>query len=151
MTQRSSINQSHKSRILKWAGAIVLALCVGSLLILAFAWPFREEAVVKEFEEESFSKVSVGTFHRTYFPHPGCVLEQVVFRHNSKNGAPPLITIQRVWIEGSFAGLFGRHVKLIRVEGMRVNIPVLGTEQFETPRRSSTRNTRSARTCGSLR
>ena len=115
----------------------MLALCVGGLATLAFAWPFREDAVIKEFENESFSKVSVGTFHRTYFPRPGCDLEQVVFRHNPQSGAPPLITIKHVRIEGSFAGLFQRHVKLIRVEGMRVNIPSLGSEQFETPPRSS--------------
>ena len=137
MTQGPPTNQTPKSRIWKWVGILVLALCVGSLGILAFAWPFREGAVIKEFEEESFSKVSVGSFHRTYFPHPGCVLEKVVFRHNSKSYAPPLITIQRVQIEGSFTGLFKKHVKLLRAEGMRVNIPALGTEQFETPQRSS--------------
>jgi len=129
-------SQSKKSRIMQWVGG-VLALCVGGLAILVFAWPFREAAVIKELEDESFSKVSVGTFHRTYFPHPGCVLEQVVFRHSPKRETPPLITIESVRIEGSFAGLFQRHVKLIRAEGMRVNIPSLGREQFETPQRSS--------------
>jgi len=129
-------SQSKKSRIMQWVGG-VLALCVGGLAILVFAWPFREDAVIKELEDESFSKVSVGTFHRTYFPHPGCVLEQVVFRHSPKRETPPLITIESVRIEGSFAGLFQRHVKLIRAEGMRVNIPSLGSEQFETPQRSS--------------
>src|SRR5690348_9872073 len=99
MTQGLRTNQSHKLRILKWVGILSLALSVGGLGILAFAWPFREEAVIKEFEEESFSKVSVSNFHRTYFPHPGCVLEQVVFRHSPKSNAPPLITIQRVQIE----------------------------------------------------
>jgi hypothetical protein len=137
MTQAPTITPSKKSRIIQWIGGCVLALCIGGLATLAFAWPFREDAVIKEFEDESFSKVSVGTFHRTYFPHPGCVLEQVVFRHSHKSGTPPLITIQSVRIEGSFAGLFQRHVKLIRAEGMRVNIPSLGSEQFETPQRSS--------------
>jgi hypothetical protein len=128
--------QSKKTRVMQWVGG-VLALCVGGLAILVFAWPFREDTVIKELEDESFSKVSVGTFHRTYFPRPGCVLEQVVFRHSTKRETPPLITIQSVRIEGSFAGLFQRHVKLIRVEGMRVNIPSPGSEQVETPPRSS--------------
>ena len=118
-------------------GILSLVVCAGALAILAFAWPFREDAVIKAFEEESFSKVSVGNFHRTYFPRPGCDLQQVVFRHNLKSGVPPLITIQHVRIEGSFSGLFRSHVKLIRVEGMQVNIPPLGSEQFEIPPRSS--------------
>ena len=137
MTQPPATIEPKKSRIVKWVGGGILALCVGGLATLAFAWPFREDAVIKEFEEESFSKVSVGSFHRTYFPRPGCVLEQVVFRHNPKNGTAPLITIQSVRIEGSFTGLFRRHVKMIRAEGMRVNIPSLGSEKFETPQRSS--------------
>ncbi|HSS97767.1 MAG TPA: hypothetical protein VLK33_12090, partial [Terriglobales bacterium] len=137
MTLGPTATESGKSHMLKWTGVCMLGLCAVGLITLAFAWPFREDAVIKELEEESFSKVSVGTFHRTYFPHPGCVLEQVVFRHNSNSATPPLITIKSVRIEGSFSGLFRRHVKLIRVEGMRVDIPSLGSEHFETPQRSS--------------
>jgi hypothetical protein len=137
MIQAPAIDELKKPRILNWVGGGLLALCVGGITALTLAWPFREDAVVKEFEEESFSKVSVGEFRQTYFPHPGCILRQVVFRHNPKSGTPPLITIETVRIEGSFAGLFKRHVKLIRAEGMRVNIPSLGSEQFETPPRSS--------------
>jgi hypothetical protein len=122
--------------MMKWGGGVILLFCVGGLVISALVWPFRESAVIKDFEEQSFSKVSVGSFHRTYFPRPGCDLEQVVFRHNL-SGATPLITIQHVRIEGTFIGLFRRHVKLIRVEGMHVSIPSLGSEQFETPQRSS--------------
>jgi len=137
MTHAPATIQSKKSEIVRWIGVSVLIMCAGAVATLALAWPFREGAVIKEFEDESFSKVSVGTFRRIYFPHPGCDLEQVVFRHNLKSGAPPLITIKHVRIQGSFAGLFQRHLKLIRVEGMRVNIPSLGSEQFETPQRSS--------------
>ncbi len=106
-------------------------------VIFCTIWPFRQEAIVKVLEEESFSKVTVGTYHRTYFPYPGCVLENVVFQHNSKSGTSPLITVQRMRIQGDFAGLFAKHVKLVRVEGMRVFIPALGSEKFETPQRSS--------------
>ena len=84
------------------------------------------------------SKVDVGTFHRTYFPRPGCVLEHVVFHHNRKSGTPPLITIQRIRVEGSLAGLFTRHVRRVRAEGMHILIPPRGTgEHFETPPRSA--------------
>ena len=137
MTQAPLIIRPNRSRILRWVGISFFVVSAGALVTLAIVWPFREKAVVKELEEESFSKVSVGAFHPTYFPRPGCDLERVVFRHNPKDGAPPLITIQHVRIEGSFMGLFQRHVKLVRVEDMRVNIPSLGSEQFEIPQRSS--------------
>ncbi len=126
----------------RWSGwqrpvaIIALGIAIVACLLVYF-WPFRRDAVIKELEAESYSKVTVGSFHETYFPRPGCVLEQVVFQHNLKSGTPPLITAQRIRIEGSISGLFARHVKLVRVEGLRILVPPLGSEQFETPQRSS--------------
>ncbi|MCU1298992.1 MAG: hypothetical protein JWO91_3270 [Acidobacteriaceae bacterium] len=84
------------------------------------------------------SKVQVGRYHGRYFPRPGCVLEHVTFQHNPKPGAAPLITAQRITVQGSFFGLFARHVKGIQVEGMRILVPARGTgEYFKTPQRST--------------
>jgi hypothetical protein len=107
------------------------------LIILAFFWPFRLETVTKELADESDSKVTAGSFRATYFPQPGCVLEQVRFQHNLKSGTPPLIIVKRITIRGTFAGIFARHVKLVLVEGMRILVPPLGSEPFKTPQRSS--------------
>ena len=58
----------------------------------------------------------------------GCVLEHVTF---------PLITVERLRIEGSFSGLFRKRVRRVRAEGMRVQIPPRGSDaHFETPKRS---------------
>jgi len=113
----------------------LLVFCAATLF--ATVWPFREAAIVKELEEDSFSKVTVGSFHKIYFPYPGCVLENVVFQHNRTSGAPPLITVQRLRIEGDLAGLFAKHVRLVQLEGMHIFVPPLGSEKFETPKRSS--------------
>jgi len=109
-----------KSR--KLAVPIVAALVIVfflAFIFLALRWPFSRNAVVKEMEDESFSKVAVGAFHGTYFPRPGCVLEHVVFQHNPKAGTPPLMTIERIRIEGSFAGLFRQHVNRIAAVAFR--------------------------------
>lgn len=132
-----TITPVRNSRKLKIAGLCVLGLLIAAVVVLAFAWPFRREAVIQALADEISSTVTAGSFRQTYFPRPGCVLEQVKFQHNPKPGAPPLITMDRIRIEGSFTGLFARHVKLIRVEGMRVLIPPHGSEHFETPPRSS--------------
>lgn len=125
------------SRLIKLAGLCLLVVGIGAVLFLIFDWPFRQHAVVAELEDESFSKVTVGSFRETYFPRPGCVLEHVVFQHNRQAGAPPLITIEQVRIEGSFAGLFAGRVRLVEVQGLRIRVPPLGSEHFETPRRST--------------
>jgi hypothetical protein len=126
-----------KSRMLQMGALCVLVLLVGATIFLKVAWPFRQEAVIKDLEKTSLSKVRVGVFHTTYFPRPGCVLEHVTFQHNPKAGTSPLITIERVRIEANFAGLFSKHLKLVRAEGMHLFIPPRGSEHFDTPQRSS--------------
>ena len=127
-------------RRLRWLklGALSgLGLGLAAVLLFAFFWPFRLDTVAKELAEESDSKVTAGSFHATYFPHPGCVLGQVIFQHNPKSGAPPLINVKQITIRGTFTGIFSRHVKLVLVEGMHILIPPLGSEHFKTPPRSS--------------
>lgn len=119
--------------------SLVLAgLILAALVVLVVRWPFRLAAVAKQLQEEGLGTVEVGGFHQTYFPRPGCVLQKVRFQHNPKPGAPPLITIETVRIEGSFSGLFAKHVKRIRAEGMHILVPPQSAEEhFQTPERSS--------------
>src|SRR5450755_3045 len=132
------LQKSRKLTVFKWAALIPVFFCFAALAFMVSRWPFRREAVVKQLEEESFSRVTVGAFHGTYFPRPGCVLEHVAFQHNPKPGTPPLMTIERVRIEGSFAGLFRRHVSRVVAEGLHILIPPKGMgEAFETPQRPS--------------
>jgi hypothetical protein len=119
------------------AACVTAAVLLAGTIFLVARWPFSREAVLKDLQDASLSKVDIGVFHGTYFPRPGCVLEHVTFQHNGKPGTPPLITIERVRIEGSFLGLFSKHVRLVRAEGMRVLIPPRGSEEhFQTPKRS---------------
>jgi hypothetical protein len=120
----------------RWRIPVALSVSLAAVFFLAFFWPFRRDAVIKELENESDSKVTAGSFHGTYFPHPGCVLEQVIFQHNPKSGSPPLITAKRIRIESSFEGMFAGHVKRVLAEGLHLLIPPLGSEHFETPQRS---------------
>ncbi len=119
-------------------GAVAMVVIfLAAIVSLALRWPFSRAAVLKELEEASMSRVDAGTFHATYFPRPGCILEHVTFQHNPKLGSPPLITIERLGIEGSFSGLFTKHVRRVRAQGMRVLTPPQGSnEHFQTPERS---------------
>src|ERR1700680_507969 len=131
------ISVSQSRRFILPAAFVTAAILLAGLFFLAARWPFRREAVLKDLQDASLSRVDIGAFHSTYFPRPGCVLEHVTFQHNRKPGTPPLITIERVRIEGSFLGLFSKHVRRVRAEGMRVLIPPRGSEEhFQTPKRS---------------
>ncbi len=124
----------------KWGRVAGFALCLlvfAAIVLLCIDWPFSETAVLKELGEASQTTVRAASYHGTYFPRPGCVLEHVTFQHNSKPGTPPLMIVDSLRIEGSFTGLFTKHLKLIRAGGLQLHVPPLGSEPFQTPRRSS--------------
>ena len=119
------------------AAAIVVVVAVAAVFLL-WHWPFSREAVLKDLEEASMSKVHMDAFHGTYFPRPGCELEHVTFQHNPKAGTPPLIIIEKLRIEGTFSGLFTRHLRRIRADGLHILIPHRDSgEQFQAPKRST--------------
>jgi hypothetical protein len=135
MVQTSSTN---KQKLIVRAALVIGAIVVVAFVFLASYWPFRRAAVLKQLEDASLSRVNASAFHETYFPRPGCVLEHVTFQHDSIPGSPPLITVEKLRIEGSFSGLFSKHVKFVRAEGMHIVIPPRGAgERFQTPQRSA--------------
>jgi hypothetical protein len=89
-----------------------------ALAAIVFIWvimvtiksPFTQSKVSKSLENIVPLKVSFGKFHTVYFPHPGCVAENVTFvRLLNTEDTPPLVTVQRMAIEA-------RYVDLISVE-----------------------------------
>jgi hypothetical protein len=136
MPQASTLELSRHRQLIMPAMLVAGGLLVAGITLLVVFWPFSRAAVVKALEETSLSKVDVGSFHATYFPRPGCLLQHVTFRHNLKAGAAPLVTVESIRIESSFIGLFNQHVKRVRAEGLHILIPPRGTdEHFETPQR----------------
>ncbi len=135
VTSRSS-NKMRKPIVLAVLAMVVIL--TAAVIFLAWRWPFTREAVLKDLEEASMSKVDIGAFYGTYFPRPGCVLERITFQHNPQAGSPPLITIQRLRVESGLSGLFTKHMRRIRAEGLRILIPPRGSgERFQTPKRST--------------
>lgn len=117
-------------------------LAVIGVVCLAINWPFTKQAVIDALQESSVRSVSIDHFYRTYFP-PGCVAEGISFLHRKHKNKPPLITIQRLIIEGSYARLFTvqRHMSLVRVEGMHVTVPPKGPNGAPSPVMPVTKNT----------
>ena len=132
----SSSNKMRKPIVL--AALAMVVILAAAIVFLAWHWPFTREAVLKDLEEASMSKVDIGAFHGAYFPRPGCVLEHVTFQHNPRAGSPPLITLERLRIESGFSGLFTKHVRHIRAEGLRILVPPRDSgEHFQTFKRST--------------
>lgn len=118
---------------------VILAGCciVGS--ILAFRWPFSSQNVIDSVKEDWPGTITVQRFYRTYFPHPGCVLENVALNRKSAAPGPPLVMIQKVTVEADYHDLFLRpgYIHKIVLEGLRISVPV---EQPETEKTSAGSN-----------
>jgi hypothetical protein len=95
-----------------------------ALLVLAYNWPFKEQALKDVLQERSVRSVTVDHFRVTYFP-PGCIAEGVKFLRRKHKDKPPLITISRVEVRGSYLGMITPHKRLsdVRVYGLHVTVP----------------------------
>jgi len=107
--------------------AVVVALAVGVGVWLRYS-PFARGPVLQNLEEASDSQVTVRSFREVHFPFPGCVLDGVTFRHG-KAANPPLITIDRLTVRGSYLGMLRRHVSKVTAEGMRITVAPFGENE----------------------
>ena len=115
----------------KWlfVGLIVLGAIIGAAaVLLAVKWPFTQERVTKRLQDATATTVRIGSFHAQYFPHPGCIARDVVFRP-TRPGSQPLMRIRTLTIRGSFFGLFTGHVALVQANDAHIVLPAFGTGQ----------------------
>lgn len=132
----SSVGQRRWRKPLAIVALVALALLVVAVAVLSAKWPFTPKHIVADLEQASRTTVAFKTFHQTYFPHPGCVLEDVTFR-NAGSSAPPLLAVKRLTIEGSYSGLLSGHVPVIRAEAAHVVLPPVSSGQTIFEGRSS--------------
>jgi hypothetical protein len=136
----ASLDADRRKRRWRWLKRILLILAAVVACFAIFAqsgyWPFAENVVIEDLHQTSDSQITVRSFHRIYFPYPGCVLEQVAFSRGS-SGAQPLIHVEKLTIQSTYAGMLTRHIRLIEAEGLRIFIPPFGTgTPFHTQRPS---------------
>jgi hypothetical protein len=131
-----------KRWLLPLAIVILLALCIGGI-ILAFHWPFSSQKVTQSVQESWPGKIAVQRFHRVYFPHPGCVLENVALTRGSDTSGPPLVAVQKVTIQANYHDLLLRpgYISRIILEGLKISVPAEQDTSQQTSRssKSSTR------------
>ena len=109
---------------------VVIAVLLGAGCIIAFLfsrhWPFSQAEVLEDLRESSDSQVKIQAFHETFLPSPGCVLQGVVFDHGP-NEAKPIITIQKLTVQGSYSGLLTSRITRLIADGVHVLVPAFGT------------------------
>jgi len=107
------------------AGAALVVIFLGVLAIRVIRkWPFTREAVTVALQDRFARAVEIRNFRSTYFP-PGFIAEGVSFLHREHKNLPPLITVQTLTLQGSYAGLFSvqKRVGQVQVVGLHVLVP----------------------------
>jgi hypothetical protein len=123
-------------RWLLWIAVAFVAMGCALVILVVIKSPFAQGKVAQDLEDTVRAKVTFGKFRMTYFPHPGCVAENVTFaRAGSPESSPPLITVQRVEIEAHYADIIARpgYVALVKLSGLYVQVPAHGAGGKASP------------------
>ena len=75
------------------------------------------------------SQIKMEKYHRTYWPYPGFVAEGLVLRRNTAMDLPPVGSVERVRVEGSWVDLFllRNRIATVYADGLHVVIPPVGS------------------------
>jgi hypothetical protein len=80
MKARKNKDRAGGGRRFRWAIWFAAALAVVAsvfVIVVAIQSPFTRDRVAQSLEENVRAKVTFGKFRMVYFPHPGCVAEDV--------------------------------------------------------------------------
>ena len=100
----------------------VLLLTIEAVLLWS-KWPFTRERLTVSLERATGSKLRAARFRMTFFPSPGCVLDDAVFE---RDGAlAPLARMRQLSVRGSWAAvlMLQHHLAEMQPEDLRVSIP----------------------------
>ena len=123
--QSQSVIARRKRWFLNTGAILFFALCAAAVIV-ATHWPFSQEKVMQDLHEDWRGEIKVGQFRRTYFPHPGCVLQNVTLnRENHPADGPALVSIRNATIEANYHDLLFRpgYVSRIVLEGLHIYVP----------------------------
>jgi hypothetical protein len=102
---------------------VLFGILAAAFIILLIRWPFTPKEVSQNLEEATGSRLQFKSFHPRYLPYPGCVVQGLTFHRGADPKAPPIMSIERLYIRSSVFGLFGKHITKIVADGVHVIMP----------------------------
>ncbi len=128
--QRRSTRWKRRRHTIELILFILVVLALVGIGVMLHYWPFRYREVHPLLEYTFRSKVQVKRYHRTYFPHPGYVAEGLTFYRHGDMQIPPLATLDRMTVVGTWTNLIFHPHELyeIRLNGLHIQIPPPGTK-----------------------
>ena len=107
------------------AAAVLFA--IAAVIVMTRYFPFSQKSVSESLLETFPGDLKFDHFEVVYLPHPGCVVKGVSFRlKSSALTSPPLVTIQKLTVQGDYVDFLLRphYVSRIYLDGLRVYAPL---------------------------
>jgi hypothetical protein len=110
--------------------ALALLLIPVGIYFLNAYWPYRYRRVEPTLENVFASQIKIEHYHRTYWPHPGFVADGLTLRRNTAQDLPPVGSMRRVRVVGSWIDLLllRDRIGAVYADGLHVAIPAVGSE-----------------------
>jgi hypothetical protein len=89
------------------------------------------ERTVRALEENFASKIEWQTLEVAIFPRVRIEIDGLKFHYQGRGDLPPLFTIRKLTGVGTLTGLLRRHVALVSVEGLQIQVPPRGDRHSE--------------------
>ncbi len=141
MPWQQSVRSLLRGRIFRFVILCVMAVVTLAAILLAIRWPFTQQRVLESLRESWPGSVQLQSVRSTYFPHPGCVAEQVVLRASyGHSDNPTIVAIPRAQIRANYFDLFLRPGRMahLSVDGLRIETgAVAGNSHGESSESSS--------------
>jgi hypothetical protein len=92
------------------------------LLLLVIKWPFTEAKILRDLERATGSRVTAERYRTTFFPRPGCILENLAI---SRTPSVPIARAAELAIRSSWwtTLTLQKRVSRIQVSGLHLEIP----------------------------
>ena len=114
-----------RGRWLAILGASVLALAVIGVVVLGRHWPFSRERVIEALQDDFHGTVTFSRFHKTFFPHPGCIAEGVtLIRRDAPDGSPSLASAEKFIVRAHYLDFLLRpgYIAHIELHGLQIHV-----------------------------
>ena len=110
--------------------AFVVLLAAGGYFASA-NWPYRYRKIKPLFEDVLASQVTIGRYHRVYFPNPGFMATGLTMRRKSAPDLPPIGSVESMMVEGSWIDLLmlRQRVHLVNITGLHIVVPAIGSRE----------------------
>lgn len=130
MPGKSLRGKSFLRRGVMVCGAVALLVISVGFHFVSTYWPYRYRMVEPTLQTVFASQIKMEHYHRTYWPHPGFVAEGLTLRRNSAKELPPVGSVKRVRVVGSWMDLLllRERIDAVYADGLQVVIPPVGSE-----------------------